>query len=1137
MIADDGGKFEFSSNDPGQSQGDRCDENEFFKHGESETKPRRGSPVGKSTWVIALVDKPSLNPPVVCAAVELTKSRVPRGIVAYSTDRVLQPNALPFMFFSRFRSFTLFLTTCLSAAAQDYQWTAFAGLPPQSGFANGTGSAARFNTPFNVAANANGTVYVADTFNHAIRAISPAGVVTTLAGLGGASGTANANGTNARFFFPTGIMLARNAIFVTDRGNHTIRRVSFSGDVTLYAGRPNISGFADGGPLFAVFDQPSSLTADAAENLYVVDSSNHMIRRITPDGVVSTFAGLNGTPGSADGARLDARFTNPESITIDSTGVLYVADRGNHTIRRISPEGTVTTLAGAPGLPGAVNATGAAARFQSPSGVIAYANGSVIVIDSGNSALRLVTPNGAVSLLAGQLDLEGYRNGAALDARFFQPGGAAFTTDGIVVADTLNHSIRKLDGQTFTTTLLAGGGGNFGRQDGLGAAALFNYPTGVATHSSGDIYVADTRGASIRRISPAGLVQRVAGAELGGDAYRDGVASVQSLNYPIGVAVAPDRTIYFCEYQRHTIRRVLPNGTVETVAGLEGVAGSVDGADATARFNLPGGVALDADGNLFVADTGNHSIRRIAAGTRTVTTLAGTTAAGSTDGVGAAARFNLPRGVATDVQGNVYVADSGNHTLRKIGRDGVVSTVAGAAGIAGSANGSPATSRFSFPYAVAVDAIGRIFIAEAQNATIRMIRDNTVATIGGSAGFQSFAEGVGTAAAFFTPNGIAIDANGNLYVSQSGSNLVAKGTPLTAPSIGQQPQAVIAAAGGSVTFSVGAAGGGLTYQWNFNGGAIPGATNATYSVSGVTPSAAGNYSVTITNPFGTITSQNATLTVGAASTAGRLINLSILTSVDSPPGESFTMGFVVGGSGTTGTKPLVIRAAGPSLGFTGLQGLLSDPKLELFSGPTATAGNDNWGGSTALADAMASVGAFQYNAPDSRDAASVGSFASGDNSVKVTGVGSATGVVIAEIYDATPSSSFTASTPRLLNVSVLKHIGDGLTAGFTLGGSTPKNILIRGIGPTLTTAFGVQGTVTNPEITLFSGTTTIGGNDDWGGGAVLATAFRSVAAFDLPAGSQDAALAVTLSPGGYTVRVTGKNGTTGVALVEIYELP
>lgn len=1060
------------------------------------------------------------------------------GFAAFFPDRAPVHNAQPFMFSSRLRSLALFLATCLYAAAQSYQWTAFAGLPPQSGSADGTGTAARFNAPLNVAADASGTIYVADTFNHTIRTISSAGVVSTLAGLGGTSGAIDGNRTNARFFFPTGIVLTRNTIFVADRGNHTIRRVGFTGDVTLYAGRPNTSGFADGGRLFAVFDQPSSLTVDAADNLYVVDSNNHVIRRITPDGLVSAFAGVTGSAGSADGPRFQARFNFPESIAIDGAGAFYIADRGNHTIRRIAPDGTVTTLAGAPQQPGAANGTGPGARFQSPSGVIAYANGSLVVIDTGNSALRLVTPAGTVTTLAGQLDFEGYRNGSAAETRFFQPGGAAFTPDGIVVADTLNHSIRRLDGQTFATALLAGGGGNFGRQDGLGAAALFNFPTGVATHSSGDIYVADTRGYSIRRISPNGQVQRIAGAELGGDAYRDGAAPVQSLNYPMGIAVAPDRTVYFCEYQRHTIRRVLPNGTVETVAGSEGAAGFADGSEAVARFNFPSGVALDAEGNLFIADTGNHAIRRIAAGTKNVTTLAGTTTSGAVDGAGTVARFNFPRGVATDGSGNVYVADTSNHTIRSISPAGVVVTLAGAATNSGATNGSTTAARFASPYAIAVDGSGRIFVAESQNATIRMIRDNTVSTIGGTVGLQSFAEGVGTAAAFFTPNGIAVDAAGNLYVSQSGSNLIAKGSPSAAPAITQQPQAVTATAGSSVTFSVGATGGGLTYQWNFNGTPIANATNSSYTIATVTAGTAGNYSVTITNALGALTSQAATLTIGTGSNAGRIINLSILTALDAP-GEDFTMGFVVGGSGTTGAKPLVIRAAGPSLAFTGLQGLLSDPKMELFSGQTAAGGNDNWGGSAALANAMSAVGAFAYNAPDSRDAASVGAFASGDNSVKVSGAGSTTGAVIAEIYEATPAGSFTASTPRLLNVSVLKNIGAGLTAGFTLGGTSAKTILIRGIGPRLASPpFNVPGVVTNPEIALFSSATNtqIGGNDDWGGGAALANAFKSVAAFDLPADSADAAMAVTLQPGGYTVRVTGKNGS-GVALVEIYELP
>lgn len=1040
------------------------------------------------------------------------------------------------MFFSRSLAIALCIFSCISAAAQTYNWRAFAGLPPQSGTTNGSAASSKFNTPLNLIADGSGNIYVADSFNHAIRLISNTGTVSTFAGLPGTSGSSNGTASNARFFFPTGLALTRGALFVIDRGNHTIRRVTDTGDVTLYAGVAGLRGFANGSRFDARFDQPASMVADTAQNLYVADSYNHVIRRITVDGVVSTFAGSPGAPGSNDGAGSAAQFRFPESISIDAAGNFYVADRGNHTIRKISPAGLVSTLAGAAGISGAVNGPSATARFSSPSGVLAYGDGTLIVSDTGNSSLRLVTPAGMVSVLAGGLNVEGYINGAATAARFFEPSGLTFTSTGIVVADSLNHSIRKLDLATYETSLLAGAGGNFGSVDGVGAAARFNYPNGVAVHHSGDVYVADTRGSSIRRISTAGAVTRVAGIS-SSDTYRDGAAGVASLNYPFNLTVTADRTIYFCENQLHTIRRVLPDGSVETIAGTVGVAGTTDGAGTTARFNFPSAIVRDQDGNIYISDTSNHTIRRIAAGTQSVTTFAGQALVpGSTDGAGSAARFRFPRGLAVDALGNLYVADSSNHTVRKITRDGIVSTVAGAAGQAGSADGAASVARFQFPLGIAVDAAGQIFVADTFNAIIRIIKNNTVSTLGGTAGLQTFAEGTGTAARFFNPTAIAVDSTGTLYVSQSGSNLVAKGDPLISPVIGSQPQGVTTTTGGSATFSVNAGGASLAYQWQFNGAAIPGATNATYTVSSATSATAGSYSVTLSNAFGTLQSQAATLTVMPVSDLGRITNLSILSSIDAP-GDTFTMGFVVGGGGTTGTKPLVIRAAGPALTQLDVTGVLADPQFELFSGPVSTGGNDNWGGSVGLRDAMDRVGAFRFISSDSRDAAVAASFASGDNSVKVSGVGNTTGAVIAEIYDATPNDSFTSATPRLLNVSVLKHIGSGLTAGFTVGGTTSKNILIRAIGPTLHTAFGIAGVVADPELILYSGPTPIGSNDNWGGGAVLTKAFADVAAFVLPPTSTDAAIAVSLAPGGYTVRVTGKANTTGIAIVEIYELP
>ena len=271
-------------------------------------------------------------------------------------------------------------------------------------------------------------------------------------------------------------------------------------------------------------------------------------------------------------------------------------------------------------------------------------------------------------------------------------------------------------------------------------------------------------------------------------------------------------------------------------------------------------------------------------------------------------------------------------------------------------------------------------------------------------------------------------------------------------------------------------------------------------------------------------------------TTGRLINLSVLTGLDSPTDE-FTVGYVVGGAGTTGAKPLVLRAAGPSLGALGVPATISDPKLEFFAGANKTGENDNWGGGADIAAAMAAVGAFPYTGPASRDSAVAASITTRDNSVRVTGVGGGTGAVIAEVYDASPAATFNAATPRLLNVSVRKHLGTGLTAGFVVGGATSARVLIRVAGPGLA-VFGVPGTVVDPQLALFNAQSVqIAANNDWANAADITAAGNSVGAFALPANSRDAALVATLPPGNYSVRATGVGGTTGVALVEVYELP
>jgi uncharacterized protein YegL len=286
-------------------------------------------------------------------------------------------------------------------------------------------------------------------------------------------------------------------------------------------------------------------------------------------------------------------------------------------------------------------------------------------------------------------------------------------------------------------------------------------------------------------------------------------------------------------------------------------------------------------------------------------------------------------------------------------------------------------------------------------------------------------------------------------------------------------------------------------------------------------------------------SQTISLSVtGTRGFTSRLVNLSILSTIKTP-GDSFSLGYVTGGAGTSGTKPLVIRAAGPSLAQYGVPALLADPKIELYAGSTKVSENDNWGGSTAIAQAMASVGAFGFTDATSKDAATVTNITTRDNSIKVSGVGNATGTVLAEIYDATPEATFTPTTPRLINISVLKSIsaGETLTTGFVITGSAAKTVLIRAVGPTLGTSFGIAGSMTDPKVDLYSGSSVIASSDNWGGGGVLSQAFSKVGAFSLGAATKDAALVITLQAGSYTAQVTGVNGASGVTLVEVYEMP
>src|SRR6266550_4636243 len=300
----------------------------------------------------------------------------------------------------------LAVLTALSVQAQStyepYSFATFAGLPP--GTADGTGSAARFNSPSGVAVDSAGNTYVADTVNSTIRKITPAGVVTTFAGMAGSTGSANGTGNAARFNGPVAVAIdSVGNIFVADTNNHTIRKITPARVVSTFAGSAGNDGSANGTGSTARFGFPSALAVDSANNIYVADTGNSTIRKITPARLVSTFAGLAGNTGSANGTGSAARFNFPSGVAVDraGTGNIYVGDTNNFTIRQITPAGVVTTLAGSPGVRGGANGTGSAATFYLPLGMAVDSAGNIYVADADVCTIRKIAPGGVVSTFAG----------------------------------------------------------------------------------------------------------------------------------------------------------------------------------------------------------------------------------------------------------------------------------------------------------------------------------------------------------------------------------------------------------------------------------------------------------------------------------------------------------------------------------------------------------------------------------------------------------------------------------------------------------------------------------------------------------------------------------------------------------------
>jgi len=666
-----------------------------------------------------------------------------------------------------------------AAVAQQYVISTVAGgAPPPS---PSTALNASIGSPSGIAVDQSENIYFT-SLNNCIFKLAPSGSLTLLAGnarLGyfGDGGLA----VNARFQFSfdyavdpiAGLAIDKAGnLYVADSGNNRVRSISASGLIATVAGNGAPSYSGDGGPATAAgLNRPSGLAIDNSGNLYIADTGNNRVRKVTDSGVITTVAG-NGQQGfGGDGsAAIDAQLNSPQGLAVDSTGRLYIADSRNERVRKLTPDGIILTVAGI-GTYGYSGDGGPATNSQLgyPTGVSIDADGNLYIAEAKNQGtIRRVSGAGQIDTLASGLNV---------------PLSLVLDASGTLYVTVENELyVKKVSPAGIVSAVAGNGTFGYSGDGGLATAAQINYPQAVSLDNFKNLYIADSQNRLVRKVSSTGIMTTVAGG--GCSPFSDcnrgdgGQAVLAGLRYP--TAVAADTSGNFYVTDDYSVRKISSAGIITTVAGNGAPSYSGDGGPATAAgLNQPGGLAIDSSGNLYIADTGNHRVRKVTT-TGIITTVAGNGQQGFGGDGGASinAHLNFPQGLAVDSTGNLYIADSANLRIRRVSPSLVITTVAGdgTSGHSGD-NGLATSAQLLNPTSVSVDKDGRIYIADA--FFVRSISPaGTISTIAGSPNARSGNEdysgdgGPATAAALFDSAAIAVDSNGNIYVADSFHNAI-----------------------------------------------------------------------------------------------------------------------------------------------------------------------------------------------------------------------------------------------------------------------------------------------------------------------------------------------------------------------------
>ncbi|HTR54563.1 MAG TPA: hypothetical protein VMJ10_27920, partial [Kofleriaceae bacterium] len=679
------------------------------------------------------------------------------------------------------------------------------------GFAGDGGQAgsAELDFPFGVAVDSQGQVSIADTSNQRVRHVDSGGTIATTAGNGtlGISGDGG-EATGAQLGSPFGVAIdATGRIYIADNLSQRIRRVELDGTIDTVAGT-GIAGFSGDGQLAtnAQLRTPQAVALDSSGRLYIVDTYNHAIRRVELDGTIDTVAGTGGQSGFAgdNGPATSALLDNPQGIAIDGNGVLYIADTYNHRIRRVDTSGTITTIAGndTAGYAGD-NGPAIDATLSFPYSIVFDSHGRLVFADSANNRIRRIETDGTIDTIAGT-GQPGYNGDGILatNAKLNSPYGVAVDSTGrIVITDCINQRIRRIETNGTISTVAGYGVAGASGDAALAVDAGLGRPIGIAVDGSGGIVIADTDNNRIRRVdATTGIITTVAGQI---DPVNVGPVASARLVDPQAVAVAPTMTlvaggssgtleaiangkvgvvagrypqsistanlarfrtshfgtvggtafdpttgaIYITETSAnriHVITQVDPSNpqtwTIAVLANTAGTAGFADGAAASAMFRSPSGLYLDATAHvLYIADTGNHAIRALDLGTNLVTTVINTSHSlgfGGDGGPAAAALLFEPTALARCPNGDMFIADTGNNRVRRVTADSTITTVLGDGVPASSGEGAPArTFPVDSPRGLACDDFGNLFVTS--TTALRLLPASDAHVVDGSGSVQT----------------------------------------------------------------------------------------------------------------------------------------------------------------------------------------------------------------------------------------------------------------------------------------------------------------------------------------------------------------------------------------------------------------